>query len=231
VEKNFPSKRSNSKEISDFLQQAKSLPQTRSSGGRLLFALDATASRQASWDRACDLQAKMFLATEKLGGLSVKLCYYRGYQEFEASEWCANSHALLNQMLGVSCLGGYTQIAKVLDLAIKETREKTVNAVVIVSDAMEENIDKLCQQAGQLGILNTPLFLFQEGVDPSVSQAYRQMAQLSNGAYCRFNENSAQELEELLSVVARYASGGKASLKEIGHVKSSSAQALLQQLK
>lgn len=204
---------------------------TAGSSGRLLFALDATASRQPTWDRACNLQAKMFLTTEKLGGLQVKLCYYRGFGEFRHSAWCNSSQQLLNQMLGVQCLGGYTQIAKVLDLAIAETRQQAINAVVIISDAMEENIDALCNKAGQLGILDTPLFMFQEGNDPGVSRAFSQLAHLSNGAYCSFNENSAHELEELLSVVAHYASGGKTSLKTLSHVQSAPAKALLQQLK
>ena len=204
---------------------------TSGNTGRLMFALDATASRQPTWDRACNLQAKMFLTTEKLGGLQVQLCYYRGFGEFQHSAWCNSSQQLLNQMLGVQCLGGYTQIAKVLDLALTETRQQPINAVVIISDAMEENIDALCNKAGQLGILNTPLFMFQEGTDPDVSRAYRQLAHLSNGAYCSFNESSARELEELLSVVAHYASGGKASLKELSHVQSAPAKALLQQLK
>lgn len=41
-------------------------PQTR---GHLLFALDATGSRQATWDRAAHIQTEMFLSAQSLGGL------------------------------------------------------------------------------------------------------------------------------------------------------------------
>lgn len=53
--------------------------------GRLIFAIDATASRQPSWDRACQLQGEMFLAVRDVGGLAVSLAYYRGFQEFAAT--------------------------------------------------------------------------------------------------------------------------------------------------
>ena len=61
--------------VSAFLRKVESLPvQVRPASGRrarLLFAVDATASRQPSWDRACHLQGEMFMATKDLGGLGV----------------------------------------------------------------------------------------------------------------------------------------------------------------
>ena len=44
-----------------------------------MFAMDATASREPTWDQACDLQAEMFPATDGLGGLEVQLVFYRGH--------------------------------------------------------------------------------------------------------------------------------------------------------
>src|SRR3546814_9870581 len=38
--------------------------------GRLIFAMDATASREPTWDRACRLQGEMFKETAALGGRS-----------------------------------------------------------------------------------------------------------------------------------------------------------------
>ena len=49
------------------------VPGTR---GRLLFALDATASRQPTWDSACRLQANMFREAAAIGGLDVQLVYF-----------------------------------------------------------------------------------------------------------------------------------------------------------
>ena len=49
----------------------------RRSRGRLIFALDATASREAIWDIAAQLQARMFEEAAKIGGLDVELIYFR----------------------------------------------------------------------------------------------------------------------------------------------------------
>ncbi|HCD54349.1 MAG TPA: hypothetical protein DEQ90_02860, partial [Halieaceae bacterium] len=52
---------------------------------RLVFAIDATASREPTWAMARDRQAAMFHSASKLAAISIQLCYYRGFQEFKAS--------------------------------------------------------------------------------------------------------------------------------------------------
>jgi hypothetical protein len=227
----FPGKPSGSKAVEQFLSRSSQLPQRRSSAvrttGRLLFALDATASRQPSWDRACQLQGRMFNASNSLGGLQLQLCYYRGLNEFHYSSWLQDSQSLLKTMQAVRCLGGYTQLGRVLDHARKEHQNQPLHAVVIIADAVEENIDALCAKAGQLGMLGIPLFMFQEGLDAAVKQGFQQMAKLSKGAYATFDEHSADYLAELLTAVATYASGGQQALHQL---QSTAARQLLQQL-
>jgi hypothetical protein len=99
---------------------------------------------------------------------------------------------------------------------------------VFIGDAVEENPDTLCYLAGQCGILQLPLFLFQEGRERQVEQTYRTMAKLSGGAYARFDSSSAATLAGLLGAVASYATGGRAALEKLS---SDSAKLLLQQLK
>src|SRR5262245_28439556 len=87
--------------------------------GRLIFALDATASRQETWDTACQLQADMFREVAGLGSLDVQLVYYRGPEghrtgECRASRWYDNPGYLTKAMSAIVCRPGYTQIAKVL---------------------------------------------------------------------------------------------------------------------
>ena len=62
-----------------------------------------------------------------------------------------------------------------------------MQALVFVGDAMEEPIDDLCAAAGQLGLLGVPAFVFQEGGDAVAERAFREIARLSRGAYCRFD--------------------------------------------
>jgi hypothetical protein len=165
-----------------------------------------------------------------LGGLEVQLVYYRGYGECRASKWAANAADLLRLMSSVRCLGGATQIAKVLTHTIKENKRRTVNALVFVGDAMEEDIDDLCHKAGQLGLLKVPVFVFHEGGDFIAANAFKQIAKLSGGAYCPFDASSARQLRELLSAVAVYAAGGRRALLDYGEKTGGAALRLTHQV-
>ncbi|MEN8129834.1 MAG: VWA domain-containing protein [Pseudomonadota bacterium] len=208
--------RSSATEIAAFLKKAAAIAAPRPSGrrGRLIFALDATASREPTWDRACHIQGEMFAQTTALGGLDIQLCYYRGYREFNASAWLSDTKSLLTSMTGVYCLGGRTQIHKVLDHTLHETMENKVDALVFIGDCMEEDIDQLCDLAAKLGIHGVPVFLFHEGIEPGAERAFKHIARLSKGAYCRFDSSSAQQLKDLLGAVAVYAAGGRQALED-----------------
>jgi hypothetical protein len=112
--------------------------------GRLIFALDATMSRQPTWDQACKLQAEMFREAAAVGGLDIQLVYYRGLGECRASSWVADPDRLGALMLGIDCRGGHTQFAKVLAHARRETESGKIVILVFVGDAMEESLDELC---------------------------------------------------------------------------------------
>jgi hypothetical protein len=213
----LPGKPTTATAVDAFLKQLATTPAVRpaqSQRGRLMFALDATASRQPTWDQACHIQGEMFKETAALGGLDIQLVFYRGLAELRASRWLDSAADLLKHMSAVTCLGGKTQIGRVLKLAIAETGRQKVNAVVFVGDCMEEDIDALCHRAGQLGLLGVPVFIFHEGHDPRAAEAFHQIAHLTRGAYCPFDASSAQQLRELLSAVAVYAAGGRAALED-----------------
>jgi hypothetical protein len=134
-------------------------------------------------------------------------------------------------MSGIDCRGGHTQIGKVLSHARQEYGKRRVQALVFVGDAMEESIDDLCKAAGELGLLGMPVFMFQEGSDSVAEQAYREIARLSRGAYCRFDTGAAHELGGLLRAVAAYAAGGKKALAALSARGAGGASKLLAQLK
>ena len=222
-----------SAEVDAFLRDLRRAPAPRTGGGRgrLIFALDATASREPTWDRACHIQGEMFEATAALGGLDVKLLYYRGFNECKASRWMTNAADLHRAMRGVSCLGGQTQIERVLQHALDETKRQRVNALVFVGDAMEEEADFLCRLAGELGLNGVPVFLFHEGSNPIAGRAFQQIAKLSRGAYLRFDLASADRLKDLLAAVAVYAAGGYRALAAYGDKKGGEVLRLTSQLR
>ena len=218
-------------DVDGFLAQLKATPvPTRDGNGKLVFAMDATMSRKPSWDAALQTQAEMFREAGRIGGLDVQLIYFRGFGECRASKWVSDAEGLARLMTTVDCRGGNTQIEKVLKHVRREAQAGKVNAVVYVGDCMEENIDQLCQQAGEIGLLGVRMFMFQEGDDPIARNAFREIARLTGGAYSRFDSGSADHLRELLSAVAVYAAGGRAALEDFSGTRGKGPRGLLEQL-
>ncbi len=219
-------------DVEAFLAKVRAAPLAAPSGkrGRLVFAMDATMSRQPAWDRALAIQSEMFTEGARAGGLDVQLVYFRGFNECRASKWISDASALARLMTAVDCRGGNTQIGRVLAHLKSEAQASQVNAAVYVGDAMEENVDVLCKTAGEIGLLGVPVFMFQEGSDPVAERAYREIARLTRGAYFRFTSASAKTLGELLSAVAVYAAGGRMALSDRARAGGASAL-LLQQMK
>lgn len=219
-------------ELGAFLRQVSETPRRGSAGtrGRLIFAMDATASREPTWDRAAQIQSAMFADTRALGGIEVQLCYYRGFREFDASGWIGDSPTLLARMNRVFCAAGLTQIGRVLEQAIAEAGRGRVNALVFVGDCMEEDRERLADLAGQLGLLGVPAFMFQEGRDPAAERSFRDIARLTGGAWCPFDAQSPGLLRDLLAAVAVYAAGGRPALTRYGQERGGAVLQLTRQL-
>ena len=80
-----------SAEVDRFVREVGQLaPRPAGTRGRLLFALDATASREPTWDLATSLQGEMFVAAAESGGLDIRLAFYRGFDEFKVSRWTSD---------------------------------------------------------------------------------------------------------------------------------------------
>ena len=200
-------------------------------GGRLCFGLDATASRQPVWDRACELQAQMFDEAANVGSLEIQLVWYRG-DKHGFSKWMTDGRRLGDVMRRITCAAGVTQIEKVFTHVQREHDKSppvsAVSALVFIGDCMEESLDVLCGGANALAKRDIKAFMFQEGNDEDAEKAFREIARLTHGAFCKFSKGSAQELKDLLRAVAAYAAGG---LTALDNVKAPSAVKLLEQLK
>jgi hypothetical protein len=217
------------------------LEKVRATRGRLIFALDATGSREGTWDMAAQLQARMFEEAAKIGGLDVQLVYYRGYDEVRRSSWFSDAHELVSRMSTIRCQAGATKIARTLQHIRAENAREKVNAAIFVGDACEEPPQELYVAAAGLGV---PLFMFQEGdglalyveqrgefvvghPPQKVEDVFRELARLSNGAWARFDAGAAAKLGELLQAVAAFAVGG---VKALADLRTASARKLLGQM-
>jgi hypothetical protein len=188
--------------------------------GRLIFGLDATVSRTPTWELARELQANMFRETAPIGQLNVQLTFYRG-DECKHTKWVSSGEELAQLMLKIQCVSGVTQIARVLRHTLSENEKAAVQALTFVGDAMEEQLDELAGLASQLGRQGVPIFMFQEGRDPTVRSAFRLLALKSGGEYFEFNPEkprAVEQLSEQLSAVARLAVGDAKALDGIGRM-------------
>ena len=229
----LPSEQTAPASVEAFLDKVATTPAAKPSRrrGRLLFAMDATASREPTWDTAAQIQGEMFRETAALGGIDIQLAFYRGFGEFKVSQWTDQERELLRLMTSVRCAAGETQIGKVLAHARNETRTQKIDALVFVGDSVEEDIDQLGHKAGELGLLGVPAFMFHEGDNPLAAFAFKEVAKLTNGAYCQFDSTSARVLKDLLSAVAVYAAGGRKALEDMASKRGGEVLRIAHQIK
>ena len=212
------------------VKQRKHLPERRSLK-RLIFALDATASREPTWDLACSLHGELFLEVGNQAQLAVQLCYYRGLNEFTASPFSPTPEELLGQMQRVHCLAGRTQLERLLAHTLTTARNFPLRGLVFVGDAFEENLPRILQQAGELRLRNVPVFIFQEGSDPRAGEAFARIAATTGGGHVQFNSAGAEELKRLLGAIASFATAGREGLEHFARNSGSrKALQLLEQL-
>jgi hypothetical protein len=217
-------------QVAEFLERAAETPSRPGRGGRLVFALDATMSRQPTWDLAQGLQGQMFEAAAGLGGLEVQLVFFRGFGECRASRFVAGGQGLAELMARIRVRGGHTQIGKVLRHVRDEARSAPIGALVYVGDAVEEPTDDLCQAAGELALLGVKAFMFHEGSDRGAKSVFREIARLTGGAFAAFDSRAPATLAALLSAAAAYAAGGRLALEEQSKRNSAAAKLLLAQM-
>jgi hypothetical protein len=196
---------------------------------QLIFALDATASREPTWEKATTLQAQMFAEAASVGALDLQLVDYRGHDECRASGWVSNAADLERLMHKVRCEGGFTQIGRVLAHIHRESQRRSIKCAVFVGDAFEEALPDVREHASILGKLHIPVFMFQELAGDSpvtfrwtpedhVTDAFKEIASLTGGIWAPFDQNSAAELGRLLRAAAAYAAGKPEALVELRKV-------------
>jgi hypothetical protein len=154
---------------------------------RLVFALDATASRQEMWDLSSKLQAEMFTEAGA-AGLDLQLVYYRG-DECKASRWVSTSGDLAGLMRELTCKGGMTQLGRVLAHTLRETEKLSVKALVFIGDCYEENINDMAETASMLGAKGVRAFMFHDqsqGPIPNAKKAGQRWTRWVNPNFAKF---------------------------------------------
>jgi hypothetical protein len=180
---------------------------------RMIFAMDATGSREPTWEMAGKLHREMGAA---LGSLTLQLVFFGG-TECKASGWVMGGQRLAELMTKVRCATGYTQIGRVLRHVLTESRQHTIRALVYVGDCCEESGEELFGLAEQLK-RRIPIFVFHEGTDSVADPIFRRLAQITDGIYASFDTGSAEQLRKLLEGTADYAAGRCKSIRDLRNV-------------
>jgi hypothetical protein len=216
------------------------LQKMRDVRGRLIFALDATASRENMWDVAAKLTSAMFAEAAAIGGLDVQLVHYGGcYGDVRQTSWLANAHELIGRMDTIRCSTGETNIRGIFRHVRSEHERGKVSAAIFIGDAVEETPSDLYAAAEGLGV---PLFMFQEGdgevmdfnslrdgyPPQKVEAVFRELARMTGGAYGKFDAGAAKQLGDLLRAVAAFAVGGMTALAD---QRTDSARKLIGQMR
>lgn len=222
--------------VDQFLDKVRNLPPAvRGQSGqysRIGFIIDATASRQTTWDMASQVQGEML---DTLSGinipLSLQVLWFRGFQELKKTPWSSDGKKLAQLMSAVSCQAGQTQIERSLREILRQSRQQQIRAAVFIGDCCEEPEKPLLELAGKLALVNTPLFVFQEGHNQTASAVFDKICARSGGAWCQFSQSSPGMLLELLSAVAIFATGGAAALAQLPSPRHPETRQLLEQIK
>ncbi len=196
---------------------------------RLIVGLDLTGSREASLKHARVATAAMFDAIKSFGSVVVQLAYYRGITECKASRWHRDPAILSDAMRKLACEAGNTQIARLMQMALKE-KEK-LSGLVFVGDHCEDDQDQLIAPAKEFGRRNMPLWIFHECSDENdralfAKPIFKNMAAVSGGIYVEFKPDSGAVLREVLASIAAFSTAGAEGLKQVEAVRTPEARQL-----
>ena len=121
--------------------------------------------------------------------------------------------------------------ALIMEVDVTDSKDLGFNGVMKLIHGGTEIVVAGATDAVTAGLLGVPAFIFHEGGEITAGRAFTQHAQLTGGAYCRFDANSAQQLRDLLSAVAVYAAGGHKALQDFGKRRGGAVLQLTHQVR
>lgn len=177
---------------------------------RIGFIVDATASREQTWETAQTVQGRMFQALAGLGKAEIRLVHFGG-GDLADHGWHADTRALARKMAGVRCRMGLTQIIPALQLFI--AGEPAADAVILVGDAFEEEATELAPLLQLFRTRRVRVFSFFDGESGFSEDAYRKIAAETGGRFARFGDDLP--LGDLCEGVALLSGGGEQAARRL----------------
>lgn len=192
---------------------APALPQSNALPARLVFAADATASREEQWEAAKELTDALFSAIP--GGIEVALAVHGGGRLHTWTPFTSRPDKLRDLAARVKIQAGETRLLDVLRRTLEDPR---ISVVVYIGDRFEESRELARQVAKALKLQQTRLIILHDrgmGYDLEIEDAasvFAALAELTGGTVLPFDISALARLRELLAAVAVLAIGGTSML-------------------
>ncbi len=170
---------------------------------KLLFSMDATASRQGSWDVAQQITSSMFDVIP--GGLKIALAHHSGGELGHVTAFRDDPAFFKSEIAKVRCRAGETALCEILEEATKISRLSTL---IYIGDCFEESLERAKALSEELKEKKVPCFMFIEGRDPMAQSAFNLIAEITGGAVFPFELEAVIHIKEKLDAIAAYAAGG-----------------------
>ena len=190
----------------------------------ICFVIDATGSRQASWQQAQRTQAEMFDAVKTAGNLKLSIVCHRGGSVKDLGSFASPDDAK-RRMAEVSCESGNTRIVDSLQSALG----KKPSTIIMVGDCFEESFTDLQKVCTQLAAQKIRVYAFVEGNESSGQRAYKMAADMTDGIFQPFG--SGLDLSDLCVAAAVFDVGGQQAFDKLIASGHKGAKALEHQVK
>jgi hypothetical protein len=194
---------------------------------RLVFAVDATASREPAWAAARNVTDALVKALP--GELDVALAVHGGSRVHTFTPFTGDPRTLRDLAAAVECHAGMTRLLPILSASVQR---QAVRVVVYVGDVFEESLLQGRQLADQMGAQGVKLIVLHDTADRSArrdNEVFWDLAKRTGGCVLPFDATASDRLRDILSAVAVYAVGGEKLLRERRHALPG-AVALLEHL-
>lgn len=175
---------------------------------RLVFAVDATASRSATWASAQTITDRMFDAIP--GALDVALEVHGGGNVHTFTGFSADLHEFRKRASRVRCTSGHTRL---VDLMQRTLDAGGVRVMSYIGDAFEESADEAFELADRFKHFGIKAVILADQADVSTMLIFEEIARRTGGAVLDFRSGDLDLMGEVLAGVAALAVGGRGMLE------------------
>ena len=177
---------------------------------RMVFGIDATASREHAWDTARTVTDSLFSAAP--GGIEVALAAHGGNRLSLFTGFHTDVAPLRRAAAAITCEKGMTRL---LDMAEATLQHPGVRALVYVGDCFEEDPLRAMVLADRMRLRGIRLVVLHDLSSAAREDAhfFAVMAARTGGLVLPFDAASLDALRDVLASLAAYVAGGTALLR------------------